>query len=128
MRSSLAGTFLVIDDDDGLRGLLEALIAGAGGEALCAADEREALALLQQNPGSITAALLDMNLDGQKGEEVYDKLMKLAPELPIFPISGMHEDEIRERFGDRKIAGIITKPFRPAQLTQIIAENLPSKS
>lgn len=124
MQNTLSGTLLVIDDDEGMRCLLEALIEDAGGKAICAANATEALAALSSRREEILACLLDLNLEDRPGEELYDELAKIAPDLPIFPMSGCFSEEIAERLGNRKTAGIITKPFAGSTLISQIAKGL----
>lgn len=120
METAPSDFILVVDDDPGMRGLLEVLLEAAGYNPLCAPDGATALALLKAQPEKVRGCLLDLNLDDCQGEELYDELRAVAPHLAIFPMSGMYGDEIRERFGEREIAGIITKPFLSKQLIEII--------
>lgn len=124
MEKKLSGTLLVIDDDEGMRCLLEALIEDAGGTAICAATAAEAIKALTSRKEEICACLLDLNLEDRPGEELYDELAKISPELPIFPMSGCFGEEIAERLGARKTAGIITKPFAGSSLISQIAKGL----
>lgn len=124
MQNTLPRTILIVDDDAGMRGLLEVLLETAGFNTLAAEDGHSALELLAANLDSINGCLLDLNLEDCVGEELYDRLVKLAPSLAVFPMSGCYGDEIQERFGKRPISGIITKPFRSSQLIETIAAGL----
>lgn len=122
MRSPLSGTFLIVDDDDSLRNLLEVIITSAGGETLSAANAQEATRLAREHASDIDGVLLDLNLDHTKGEDLYDDLVSIDPQLPIFPMSGCYGEEIRERLGPRPIAGVVTKPFLSADLINTLAQ------
>ena len=49
---------------------------------------------------------------------------RLAPELPILITSGCLNEEIHERLEGRPVDGIITKPFRSADLTSKLKTGL----
>lgn len=111
MLRTITGKILVIDDDMALRNLLEAIISVNGARVLLAATPQEAIAHLTREKENIAAILLDMNLGAYKGEQVHDQIMEITPNIPIFPMSGCYGDEMVERFKNRKIAGLIPKPF-----------------
>lgn len=124
MKRSLRGKFLIVDDDDGLLGLLKVLLETAGAETLCAPDAQTAVELLTKNQSEIRACLLDLNLDDVQGEHLYDELRSISPDLAVFPMSGCFSDEIRERLGDRQISGVITKPFMSKDLIETLSSGL----
>ncbi len=124
MQNTPPRTILIVDDDAGMRGLLEVLLESAGFQTLSAEDGKSALELLSANLGAIDGCLLDLNLEDCIGEELYDRLAAIDPSLAVFPMSGCYGEEIQERFGKRPISGIITKPFRSNQLFETIAAGL----
>ncbi len=124
MQAATEGTILVIDDEDGMRSLLQALMESVGIETLLAETTKEAIELLRAHRSEIVGCLLDMNLEDGFGEHLYDQLVEISPNLRIFPMSGIFGDEILKRLGDRKIAGLIAKPFSAAQLLDTVRKGL----
>ena len=116
MPANQLGKILVIDDDLALRNLLEAIISVKGGDVLLAATPEEAIEHVSRDKGTISAILLDMNLGIHKGEDVHDQIMEITTEIPIFPMSGCNGDEMEERFANKKVAGLISKPFKTEDL------------
>lgn len=124
MKESHQGTILIVDDDAGMRGLLEVLLENAGYHPISAHDARSAKSLLCQYRDSLRACLLDLNLDDCQGEDLYDELVSICPNLAVFPMSGLYGDEIEERFSGRAIAGVIPKPFLSRQLMETLDQGL----
>lgn len=124
MLRTISGKILVIDDDTALRNLLEAIISVNGADVLLAANPAEALEHVERETDNIAAILLDMNLGIHKGEHVHDQIMEVTPNIPIFPMSGCYGDEMVERFGDRKIAGMIPKPFNTNDLIALLLNTI----
>lgn len=115
---------LIVDDEEGIRAVLSALLDSIGIATIEAQDTRSALETLDANKESIVACLLDMNLEDGFGEDLYDKLKQLSPDLPIFAMSGIYGDEIKSRLGEREIAGLISKPFSAGQLIDTVTNGL----
>lgn len=124
MHSALKGAVLIIDDEEGIRAVLHAILNSIDIETLEASDAKTALTVLTENKNSIAACMLDMNLEDSYGEDLYDKLREISPELKVFAMSGIYGEEIRERLGDREIAGLIPKPFSTSQLMEAVQSGL----
>ena len=121
-------TILIVDDDESLRNLLKIILETSDIQALCAANVDDAIAELRDPNNSIQGVLLDLNLSQSKGEDFCDEIVAIDPKIAIFPMSGCLSEEIEERFADKPIAGIITKPFLPSNLMSTISEGLARNS
>lgn len=128
MNDAYSGTILIVDDDIGIRELLQLLLDNAGIKNLTASNANNAIELLHNNVHEIEACLLDLNLGDALGENVYEQLRELAPNLAVFPMSGISIEEIHEKFENKEIAGIITKPFTGSQLIEIIRTGIQLRS
>ena len=122
MGNSSLGTFLVIDDDESLRTLLNLILSSVGINSICVGTSNEALSVLEADDGTISGILLDLNLENSRGEDLLDQILTFNSDLVVFMISGCLSEEIEERIGDRAIDGIITKPFQTAELIQLIRD------
>ena len=122
MGDSSLGTFLVIDDDEGLRTLLNLILSSVGINSICVGTSNEAISALEEDNGTINGILLDLNLENSRGEDFLDQILTFNSDLVVFMISGCLSEEIEERIGDRAIDGIITKPFQTAELIQLIRD------
>jgi len=54
------------------------------------------------------------------GYELFYELKKLNPELPIIVSSGYGDAEVSSRIGIDNIAGLISKPYGPDQLREVL--------
>jgi CheY-like chemotaxis protein len=52
--------------------------------------------------------------------ELFYELKKLNPELPIIGPSGYGDAEVSARIGSDNIAGLISKPYNPNQLREVL--------
>ena len=122
MGDSSLGTFLVIDDDEGLRTLLNLILSSVGINSICVGTSNEAISALEEDNGTINGILLDLNLENSRGEDLLDQILTFNSDLVVFMISGCLSEEIEERIGDRAIDGIITKPFQTSELIQLVRD------
>ena len=113
---------LVVDDDESLRTLLTLILSSVGINSICVGTSNEALRVLQEDNGTISGILLDLNLANSRGEDFLDQILTFNSDLVVFMMSGCLSEEIEERIGDRAIDGIITKPFQTAELIQLVSD------
>ena len=112
---------LVVEDEELLLSFLTTAVERGGVKAVGAASGHEALGLLEH--GEFSAIVSDLRMPGGiGGAEIYDWVGQNRPELAsrFLFISGNVQDplalEIRKRTG----ALFIEKPFRIAQLLELI--------
>ena len=77
---------LVIDDDEGHRTLVRAMLESVGHSVEEAVDGAEGLKLFGQNPPHLV--LTDISMPGLDGHEVISALKVVHPDVPIIAISG----------------------------------------
>jgi signal transduction histidine kinase/CheY-like chemotaxis protein len=103
----------VVDDDGGIRTLLERLGERRGWQVECAEDGRAALAVLRARGELFDAVLCDLHLPGLDGVELHDRLVLDSPALLerfVF-ITGEQALVERSGFGARARGPIFSKPF-----------------
>jgi DNA-binding NarL/FixJ family response regulator len=111
-----AATVLLVEDDEGLRGLMASLLEEASYTAVGVGSGEDALRVTAER--RIDVALLDVELPGLSGYEVCRRLREqLGPSLPIMFVSGSRTEAL-----DR-VAGLLigaddylVKPFAPEEL------------
>lgn len=118
------GKLLVVDDEEGMRSLIEALLESIDIPFDAVASGEAAVRAVNESPDAYLGCLLDMNLDDSTGEAVYDQIKAIAPSIRVFPMSGICSDEIKDRLGNREIAGLIVKPFAAYEFVGIIQKGL----
>jgi DNA-binding response OmpR family regulator len=108
---------LLVEDEQGVREVLEELLQGAGYAVSTATNGAEALALLDANRFDIV--LLDAVIPGGSGMEVADRAVLLR--TPVIITSG-HPDRI-EKLTDGEHA-FLSKPFHTCDLLALMSELL----
>ncbi|GAB4318251.1 MAG: hypothetical protein Kow0059_11620 [Candidatus Sumerlaeia bacterium] len=122
----LDGTILVVDDDETARGLVRRVLEKAGASVLTAADGMSALTAFQDNATAVRAVLLDLILPDIPGEEVFHRLRRIGPHVPIIAMSGYNEHLVLHRLAGQQAAGFIQKPFLPSELISKVSAVLKS--
>jgi PAS domain S-box-containing protein len=115
------GLVLVADDEDVVRRLTERVLERAGFGVVLAGDGVEALARFRERPTAFAAALLDLNMPGLGGAAVAEALRAQRPDLPIVLSSGYTEQAIPTELARAQMAAFIQKPYRPQELTTLMA-------
>lgn len=106
-----AGRVLLVDDEETLRALGQAMLERLGFEVLTASDGREAVALYRQHREQIDLVLLDLTMPHMDGEEAFRELRQINPEVRVVLCSGYTEQDVTARFAGKGLAGFIQKPY-----------------
>jgi len=106
----LSELVLIADDNEGIRSLLQEVLANEGYLVEAAQNGEEAIEKFHKCVPSVV--LLDSKMPGMNGVQVAEELKAVSPELPIIMISGYSEQEdikIAQQKGF--ISCCLTKPF-----------------
>jgi len=114
----LQGKLLVVDDDPGVLEVASETLARAGFEVLRARDGAAALAAFREQAGEIRAVLLDLNMPGASGEDTFDAIRRIRPDVKIILISGYSQERTTGRFADSEPVSFLQKPFLPSTLLE----------
>jgi CheY-like chemotaxis protein len=114
---SLHGLRMLIVEDEALVAMLvEDMLSGLGCEIIdIVASVEQGLSLLATGRGRIEAAILDVNLGGEKVFPVADALAELG--IPFIFSTGYGRAGIEERFADRLV---LAKPFQQAAVAELL--------
>jgi PAS domain S-box-containing protein len=116
-----SGPVLVVDDEENVRTFVCRVLTDAGYEPLPAGDGAEAQRVLTAHPTTVRAAVVDLTMPRVDGWELAGQLSTAAPGLPVLLMSGYTEAELGRREGRANVAGFIQKPFRAADLLDLLA-------
>jgi CheY-like chemotaxis protein len=120
---------LVIEDQDDLRGTLQATLTGAGYRVVTAANGRAASEAFAHE--QLDLVLTDMLMPDKDGIEVIADLRKTRPNLPFIAMSGGGRApaafylQLARRLGAK---AILQKPFSPEQLLMTVAFVSPAQA
>jgi CheY-like chemotaxis protein len=114
---------LVVEDDQTIQSLVEAVLSDGGFESSIVASGEEAVTLLRENGSHYRALVTDINLLGtMDGWEVARQAREINPAFPIVYMTGAAADEWASHGVPNSI--LLTKPFAPAQLVTALAQLL----
>jgi two-component system, chemotaxis family, CheB/CheR fusion protein len=115
------GLVLVIDDEVGIRSLLQHALEELGYTVLTAEHGAQGLELFERSADEIILVLIDIVMPVLDGAETAIRIREQNSEVPILITSGIGDDDALRRFEDVRISGFVPKPFAPEQLAQAIA-------
>ncbi len=115
------GTVLVVDDEGLLRRAACQIIEHFGYKALEAVDGRAAIETLKARPEGVDIVLLDMTMPGLSGEETFQELRRIRPDVAVVLSSGFNEVEATRRFGG-EITAFLQKPYTAEQLALCLSK------
>ena len=108
---------LVVEDQDSIRRMIEALVGARGYDVTAVASGTKAIDVASVEPPDIV--LLDLNLPGQfDGFEVCRRIRAdpATKTTPIVIISALSDDESRQTASEAGATSYYTKPFSPIAL------------
>jgi PAS domain S-box-containing protein len=105
------GTVLVVDDETHVSSLLRTMLADLGYRPLIARNAVEALKLAQEQKDDVLLAILDVQLSGPGGADLFSRLKKLRPGIKVLISSGYDESTALSAFREDRPDGFIQKPY-----------------
>jgi PAS domain S-box-containing protein len=110
------GVVLVVDDQAGVRELAQTILERVGLTVLTAGDGKQAVDVFNEHLNDIHAVLLDLNMPGMDGAEVFWHMTQLAPAIRVVLCSGYNEQDVTTKLHGLQPAGFLRKPYNPAEL------------
>jgi len=110
---------LVIDDELGIRLVIERQLNRLGYRPLLANNGEDGLRLFDANAPDIQLVLLDWNMPGKSGKETLAALLERRPDLRVILVTGS-ADAMTDEHATHDTVSILRKPFTPAQLTLVV--------
>jgi len=101
---------LIVDDDPRVLKLATSFLEREGMQVRCATCGEEALRLVKEKAFSLM--ITDLHMPGMKGFELAGKVRQIAPEMPIFMITGDVSGETRSLAREAGILKVFAKPVR----------------
>lgn len=116
---------LIVDDEDDIREVAQlSLEMMAGWEVVCARSGQEALeAAVRERPDAI---LLDVMMPGMDGPTTVRHLQEqpATREIPVILLTAKVQSAGDRQFSTLGVAGVISKPFDPLTLAELITQTL----
>lgn len=116
---------LLVDDEEDVRAIAQlGLEMGAGWTVIAVDSGAEALAKAAECQPDVI--LLDLMMPDMDGRTTL-KQLKANPttqQIPVILMTAKVQSSLDESFSDLDVAAILTKPFRPLQLPEMITQAL----
>jgi signal transduction histidine kinase len=123
-----SGTVLVVDDEELVLRMAQAVLDQAGYHVLRACNGREALEVYAKESGRIDAVVLDITMPVMGGEEAMEHFAARWPNAIVIATSGYDLEDTRSRRFAMRTSGFLQKPYTATQLTSKVAEAIRSRS
>jgi DNA-binding NtrC family response regulator len=112
-------TILLVEDQDGVRRVVETMLKRHGYHVLSSASSKDALAAADQHSGVIHLLITDMVMPGMSGRKMAECLVERRPNMKVLYVSG---------YGDAAISAsdayFLQKPFSTEELATKVREML----
>jgi len=112
------GTILVIDDEEIMREVLEALLRREGYEVRLASSGAEGLELVRSVP--IDAAVVDVMMPGMDGLTVLDEVKKIDEDIAVIMITAYASVDTAVAAMKRGAFDYVTKPFKNDEVLAVL--------
>ncbi len=118
------GRVLVMDDEESIRLLLGEMLRHLGYDVQCVAEGNEALECYQEayhTHQPFNAVILDLTVTGGLGgKDTVEQLRLFDPQVKAIVSSGYSNDPVLSRYLTFGFRGVVAKPFRLAELSQVL--------
>jgi PAS domain S-box-containing protein len=118
------GTVLIVDDDEDVRSAVGFILESLGYSIIIARDGVEALQLYSDQREQIDVVLLDWRMPGMNGDECFDKLREIDPDIRAVLSTGFGQEGMAQSLIEKGMQGFIRKPYRAQELAEVIANVL----
>jgi DNA-binding NtrC family response regulator len=125
MTSTSGQRILIVDDDEGIRRTLQALLRRAGYEVMQASDGTEAVRLWRDHGGDLV--ITDLHMPEKDGIQTIVELLSHSPGIRIIAMSGGGQTKRLDLLGNASLLGAvltIEKPFTIAEMMTLVTRAL----
>jgi CheY-like chemotaxis protein len=122
-KAPVQNTILIVDDEETISSVTQELLEFLGYRVLVANSGQQALEIAKDPASGIDLIILDMVMPVMGGEEAFERLRAIHPEMKMLLSSGFYKSEQIERMLQTGRAGFIQKPYRIQELSRML-ENM----
>ncbi len=117
-------TVILVEDDEGLRELVETVLAENGYTVLVAHSIEEAFQINGRREGRIDLMVTDVVMPRMSGRELAERLQSARPSMKVLYMSGYTDDAIVRHGVLTESMAFLQKPFTPVILLQKVRDVL----
>ncbi len=120
-------TVLVVDDEEMVVKVTKDMLAGLGYRVLTARSGPEALKIFESTAKGIDLVLLDMIMPEMNGEQTFEKLKEIRPDVRVILCSGYSLNGQAAGIMAKGCRAFLQKPFLISGLSRVVREVLDGK-
>lgn len=120
-------TILIVEDEQQVRELTQQILETLGYTVLVASNGAEALELFSVNPDSIDLVILDAVMPSLSGQQTYQAMSALRPNLPVLFITGYSAEIMQLPPAELATLPILQKPFSVTEIGRRVREVLDTR-
>ena len=118
------GTILVVDDEDTVRDVMQAVLERFGYDVITAGDGLEGVELFRSRADEVSGVILDMTMPRMNGSLAFTEMRSIRGDVPIVLASGFDEQEVTSRFAGCDLTAFLKKPFEVNELMDTVQHAL----
>jgi two-component system, cell cycle sensor histidine kinase and response regulator CckA len=118
------GTILLVEDEEGLRGLNARGLESRGFTVLQASNGIEAIKVLEDRAGEVDLVVSDVVMPEMDGPTLLKEMRRRNPKLKMIFVSGYAEDAFEKNLPERREYAFLAKPFTLKQLVAVVKETM----
>lgn len=107
---------MVVDDEEAITAICRHALTEAGFEVVTAASGFECLDIFRRHHTDYHLVLLDLSMPVLNGEETFERLRAISPDVPVVIVTGYVDKERLDRMVANGLAGYLRKPHRSSDL------------
>ncbi len=115
---------LIVDDNEAMREMLEAVLADRGYKVISAGDGEEALSVFETHRQEVRLVISDMEMPRLDGITMCHALRKSKPDLQFVIVSGFIDTFAQARLTEAGLKHVLHKPYTPDQIVNTVQQLL----
>lgn len=112
---------LIIDDEYLIRRSLQAMLKALKINAYCADHGDQGMAMLREQ-NDFDLIILDMQMPGKTGREIFYELKAEYPHIPVILSSGFSPEGMIEELMEQGLSGVLNKPYLMGDLKKALSQ------
>ena len=118
------GRIMLVEDEEGVRGIAAQLLSSFGYQVLEAEDGEDALELIKEHSGAIDLLISDVVLPGMDGPALLKEAKPYLAGARVMFISGYAERDLAKTLDEDAEISFLPKPFTLRQLAERVKQEL----
>ncbi len=118
------GRILLVEDEEGVRGIAAQLLASCGYQVIEAGDGEQALEIIKENGGNIDLLISDVVMPGMDGPALLKAARPWLGKSRVMFISGYAERDLAKTLEEERSISFLPKPFTLRQLAERVKQEL----